>query len=120
MRPDRRSSDWLADLTMPASDIVGTRDAFGTVDRIQHLAAEIDADVTVIPDAGHLPWLDEPDLVTDAILDRVGLPAPRAEAPTPHRARWHVADAASRRHPTTPPTRCRRTARRRVPPPRWW
>lgn len=87
LRPDLRSSDWLADLTVPTSYIVGSRDAFGTVEHIQQLAVGISADVTVIPDAGHLPWLDEPDLVTDAILDHLGTRHPHAQAPAPHHAR---------------------------------
>ncbi|HEX6198469.1 MAG TPA: alpha/beta hydrolase [Jiangellaceae bacterium] len=69
LRADLRSSDWLGDLNVPASYIVGSRDAFGTAQSIQQLAAGIGAGVTVIPDAGHLPWLDEPDLVTDAIVN---------------------------------------------------
>lgn len=70
---DLRSADWLKDLTVPASYIIGSRDAFGTPGHIKDLAAEINADVTVIPDAGHLPWLDEPEMTTKAILDHLGV-----------------------------------------------
>lgn len=70
---DLRSTDWLKDLTVPASYIIGSRDAFGTPGHIKDLAAEIHAPVSVIPDAGHLPWLDEPELTTKAILDHLGV-----------------------------------------------
>lgn len=73
---DLRSVDWLTDLTVPVSYIIGTQDAFGSADHIQRLAAGINADVTVIPDAGHLPWLDEPELTTNAILDHLRHPHP--------------------------------------------
>lgn len=68
VRPDLRSSTWLGDLKVPISYIIGDCDPFGTVEHIQQLAANFDAPVTVIPDAGHLPWLDEPDITTEAIL----------------------------------------------------
>lgn len=68
LRSDLLSSHWLGDLTVPVRYIIGDRDAFGTTEGIRKLAAGINAPVTVIPDAGHLPWLDEPDVTTKAIL----------------------------------------------------
>jgi pimeloyl-ACP methyl ester carboxylesterase len=67
VNPDLQSSTWLTELAIPASYIIGNRDPFGTVEGIKGLAATINAPVTVIPDAGHLPWLDEPELTTRAI-----------------------------------------------------
>jgi pimeloyl-ACP methyl ester carboxylesterase len=76
--PDLQSKTWLADRIVPADFTVGDRDPFGGVDGIKQLAVG-NAGPTIIPDAGHLPWLDEPDLTTQAIL--TGL----AERPTPSR-----------------------------------
>lgn len=68
LRSDLLSSNWLGDLTVPVSYIIGDRDAFGTLEGIRQVAAGINAPVTVIPGAGHLPWFDEPDRTTKAIL----------------------------------------------------
>lgn len=70
---DLRSADWLKDLTVPASYIIGSHDVFGTAEHIKHVAADINAHMTVIPNAGHLPWLDAPEMTTKAILDHLGV-----------------------------------------------
>jgi hypothetical protein len=51
----------------------GEHDAFDTPDRGRQLAAATvrPGEVIVIPDAGHLPWIDEPELVARAILSAV-------------------------------------------------
>jgi pimeloyl-ACP methyl ester carboxylesterase len=51
----------------------GDRDAFDAPDRGLELAAATirPGHLVVIPDAGHLAWIDEPDLVASAILSAV-------------------------------------------------
>lgn len=53
--------------------IVGERDAFTSHGDNRRLAAltPVPGPFVVIPDAGHLPWFDEPDLVAGAILAAV-------------------------------------------------
>lgn len=82
VRSDLRSGDWVEDLAVPVGYVVGDRDAFGSADHIRSVAARIGADVTVIPDAGHLPWLDEPALVAEAVVDHLAGRARRGPAPT--------------------------------------
>ncbi len=70
---DLRSADWIKDLSVPASYIIGSRDVFGSPEHIKHVAADINARMTVIPDAGHLPWLDAPEMTIKTILDHLGV-----------------------------------------------
>lgn len=73
----------LCRVTVPTAFVWGERDAVATIERARELAAAVPGPATVIPipDAGHLPWIDEPDLVARAIgsaLRRGGSPAPGA------------------------------------------
>jgi pimeloyl-ACP methyl ester carboxylesterase len=60
-------------VTAPVTYVWGERDAFDSPMRGSELAAAAirPGHVVVIPDAGHLPWIDEPDLVARAILSAV-------------------------------------------------
>jgi pimeloyl-ACP methyl ester carboxylesterase/uncharacterized protein YndB with AHSA1/START domain len=82
----------LARVEAPVSWVVGERDAFTPPGDNRRLAALTlrPGPFVIIPDAGHLPWFDEPDLVADAILMAVttgatspapveiGMPRPQA------------------------------------------
>jgi pimeloyl-ACP methyl ester carboxylesterase len=63
----------LRRVAAPVTFVWGERDAFDTPDRGRQLAAATmrPGQVIVIPDAGHLPWIDEPNLVAAAILAAV-------------------------------------------------
>jgi pimeloyl-ACP methyl ester carboxylesterase/uncharacterized protein YndB with AHSA1/START domain len=66
----------------PIAWVVGERDAFTSPEDNRGLAAVTPnpGPFVVIPDAGHLPWFDEPDAVAEAILAAVTtgatMPAP--------------------------------------------
>ncbi len=63
----------LPDLTVPTDLIWGSDDAFAGPDRGRVFAEWVDAEsFTEVPEAGHLPWLDAPKTVADAILDPCG------------------------------------------------
>ena len=53
--------------------VVGERDAFTSPRDNRALSAftPVPGPFVVIPDAGHLPWFDEPDAVAEAILAAV-------------------------------------------------
>ncbi|HEX7173013.1 MAG TPA: alpha/beta fold hydrolase [Candidatus Limnocylindria bacterium] len=73
----------LRRVTVPVTFVWGELDAVATIERARELAAASPGPATVvpIPDAGHLPWIDEPDLVARGIgaaLADVGSPAPGA------------------------------------------
>lgn len=59
----------LRRVSVPVTFVWGERDAFDTPERGRQLAAATmqPGQVIVIPDAGHLPWIDEPDLVARAV-----------------------------------------------------
>lgn len=63
----------LRRVAAPVTFVWGERDAFDTPDRGRELVAATirPGHVVVIPDAGHLPWIDEPDLVASAVLSAV-------------------------------------------------
>lgn len=51
----------LSRITVPTLWIVGDRDPFGSVSLVEGWARAMpEADLTVMPDSGHLPWLDDP------------------------------------------------------------
>jgi pimeloyl-ACP methyl ester carboxylesterase len=60
----------LARVEAPVAWVVGERDAFTSPGDNRGLSAltPVPGPFVVIPDAGHLPWFDEPDVVAEAIL----------------------------------------------------
>lgn len=52
---------------MPISFVWGERDRFVPIEAGRRLAASIGAAFVEVEDAGHLVWLDRPDLTADAI-----------------------------------------------------
>jgi len=63
----------LARVEAPVAWVVGERDAFTSPRDNRALSAftPVPGPFVVIPDAGHLPWFDEPDAVAEAILAAV-------------------------------------------------
>lgn len=63
----------LARVEAPVAWVVGERDAFTSPGDNRRLSAltPVPGPFVVIPDAGHLPWFDEPDVVAEAILTAV-------------------------------------------------
>lgn len=63
----------LARVEAPVAWVVGDRDAFTSPGDNRSLAAltPVPGAFVVIPDAGHLPWFDEPDAVAKSILAAV-------------------------------------------------
>ncbi|MCB0915242.1 MAG: alpha/beta hydrolase [Actinobacteria bacterium] len=75
----------LGGITAPTLWIVGDRDPFGSVALVESWAHEMPAAaLTVMPDSGHLPWLDDPEeharLIEDFWSSR---PNPSASASHP-------------------------------------
>lgn len=72
----------LARVEAPVAWVVGDRDAFTSPGANRSLAVQtrVPGPFVVIPDAGHLPWFDEPDVVAEAILAAVtrGVTTPAA------------------------------------------
>jgi pimeloyl-ACP methyl ester carboxylesterase len=57
----RLTEDLLASVTVPTLFWWGADDTFGGEDVARHLVEVMpDARLTMVPDAGHLPWLDDP------------------------------------------------------------
>jgi pimeloyl-ACP methyl ester carboxylesterase len=70
-RPDRMSE--LASLTVPTLVLVGEHDAITPPDEARRMATAIpDAQLAIIPDAGHLAPLENPEAANEAILDFLG------------------------------------------------
>ncbi|NBC33834.1 MAG: alpha/beta fold hydrolase [Alphaproteobacteria bacterium] len=64
----RSHEDLLPRITCPTLVMVGANDALTSVDEHRDFAARIpDAEMTVIPDAGHLAPLEQPDATTAAM-----------------------------------------------------
>lgn len=64
------SDETLASVRAPTCIVYGDEDPFGTVATTRDLGRRIpDAEVHVIPRAGHAPWLDAPDEVARVLLD---------------------------------------------------
>jgi pimeloyl-ACP methyl ester carboxylesterase len=80
----------LRRVRIPVSYVWGAQDAFDTPARGRQLAAagSSPGHVVVVPDAGHLPWIDEPDVVAGAVAaalaggDRDPAMRPTAERPS--------------------------------------
>ncbi len=66
-RPDQQ--DTLRGVTVPALVLCGATDTLCPVHRHELIASLIqDATLTIIPNAGHLPTLEQPDLTNKALL----------------------------------------------------
>jgi pimeloyl-ACP methyl ester carboxylesterase len=58
----------LAAIEAPVSWVVGSADPIGSIDLWRRIATRIrHADITIVDNAGHLPWLDDPAAVADSI-----------------------------------------------------
>lgn len=84
VRPRYLIEAHLRRVAAPVTFVWGERDAFDSPERGRQLAAATirPSDVVVIPDAGHLPWIDEPELVARAILSAV---SPKSTGQRPER-----------------------------------
>ncbi|MEL6205399.1 MAG: alpha/beta hydrolase, partial [Pseudomonadota bacterium] len=72
-RPDQQKT--LRQTKIPALVLCGAHDALCPVKRHETMAELIpDAVLKVLPDAGHLPTLEMPQAVTDALLEWLGGP----------------------------------------------
>ena len=68
LKPELILGDRWRDLTVPTIFVWGERDAFGGPEEAEAVAATNPRFTVVrIPDAGHAPWLDDPERVLDAI-----------------------------------------------------
>jgi pimeloyl-ACP methyl ester carboxylesterase len=62
----------LSDISIPTTVVCGTRDRLTPLSENRRIAAAIpDAELVVVPDAGHLLIWEEPEIVASAISDRV-------------------------------------------------
>jgi 2-hydroxy-6-oxonona-2,4-dienedioate hydrolase len=67
------SNELLASTGVPTLFIWGEDDTFGTPDVARHMVSCMpEADLVLIPDAGHLPWLDEPALCAKKVAAFLG------------------------------------------------
>jgi pimeloyl-ACP methyl ester carboxylesterase len=74
----RLTDDLLAEARVPTLYWWGADDAFGGEDVARHLVDVMpDATLTMVPDAGHLPWLDDPAGAADATASFLLADAPR-------------------------------------------
>ena len=65
----------LPSLRVPTLFIQGDRDGFGTVASVQSVQSNMsDARIEIIRNAGHLPWYDEPESCTRALVDFLSSP----------------------------------------------
>ncbi len=82
-RPD--SFDVLAAVQVPSLVLVGEEDQLSTVDDAKAMVEALpDARLVVLPRAGHLTAVEEPEGFTTAVEDFVGAVPRRAAAPGPH------------------------------------
>ncbi len=82
-RPD--SFDVLAGVRVPALVVVGEEDQLSTVDDARSMVDALpDARLVVLPRAGHLTAVEEPEGFTAAVAGFVGAVPRRAEAEEPH------------------------------------
>ena len=67
-KPELVISNRLKTISVPTTFIWGDRDAAGQPDEAEAMAAQNpQIRVMRIPDAGHVPWFDDPNTVIDAI-----------------------------------------------------
>jgi pimeloyl-ACP methyl ester carboxylesterase len=67
------SDDQLAQARVPTLFWWGSDDTFGGEDVARHLVGAMpDAELTMVPDAGHLPWLDDPEGAARATMAFLG------------------------------------------------
>jgi pimeloyl-ACP methyl ester carboxylesterase len=65
-------ADWRS-LRMPVTFVWGDKDVFDTVAHGQAVTAAVpDGRFVLMEDAGHLPWVDQPDAVAAEIVQAVG------------------------------------------------
>jgi len=65
-RPD--ATPWLSEIRIPTLVVVGQEDAITTLDEMRGMAAKIaGAELVVVPEAGHMAPLEQPEVVTPAI-----------------------------------------------------
>jgi pimeloyl-ACP methyl ester carboxylesterase len=77
-RPEMRLDDALAALEIPVLLVWGAKDQLAPADVARDLTERmIDAELTVIDDAGHIPHIDQPDAVAAAINGFLRQPAPQ-------------------------------------------
>ena len=73
----------LSAVKVPCLVLSGTDDPVGGVDITERLASSLpDATVEVLNNAGHLPWLDDPERVAVTLSDFVHDARPRRESLT--------------------------------------
>lgn len=76
----------LSKVTCPTLFIWGSRDVFGGPDAAQQLVARIpNAELELMPDAGHSPWLDDIEYCASAVTDflsRRSAPQPTPRSPS--------------------------------------
>ena len=58
----------MQELTMPVYFIIGDKDVWDTIENAKSIVAEMkDGEIEIVKDAGHLPWLDQPEICTKLI-----------------------------------------------------
>ncbi|WP_347557899.1 alpha/beta hydrolase [Robbsia sp. KACC 23696] len=77
---NRRAENFLSatELTAVNADTLmlwGRNDTFATVEQGRAIAKALGADFSIIPDAGHMPWLDEPLQCAQVIEKFIGVSA---------------------------------------------
>ena len=77
-------ADVLAGVSTPTYFLWGSDDVFGGRTVAERLVAAMpDAELEMLPAAGHLPWLDDPDLAARVVMSHlVGAPTRAAVRPT--------------------------------------
>jgi pimeloyl-ACP methyl ester carboxylesterase len=67
-----------SELSVPTTFLWGDIDPFGSPELGRQVCARVPhGKLVVLPDAGHLPWLDEPKLVASEIVNAVTVGSPR-------------------------------------------
>jgi pimeloyl-ACP methyl ester carboxylesterase len=72
MRPEFVLGDRWGDLGVPTTFLWGEKDVFGSPKLGREAASQVpDGKFILIPDSGHAPWVDDPDLVAKGIAGAV-------------------------------------------------